>query len=342
MNNSNNNTNNNNNNNSKDYHHKLHDDDDDDDNRRRQRSRSSSSSSLEISFLRSLIKFDLYKSERENEVGIDKKKNNNNNNNSIIIKNHAYVESLRKQLNILRDRHKRRHRQQEDGDDDDFDTIGNDNNNSTFEQLRKFRTYEQKIVEIEKKLKPYEHPAFVSATASYAAFPFLAAASNNKNDVEIEAEELRLQDSISSTTTTTTTTNEKEKKQKNLYKPKKFTISKDGDSSIKREKKMQENLTDEMVDLASRIKRNAEEVSKELSRSNGLVDNMETKLDKNVVAAKNATKRQNAVFRKNKKYGYFSFIVLALVFILFSWVYVVIKFSRDRTIAQKSLDRGEF
>ena len=99
---------------------------------------------------------------------------------------------------------------------------------------------------------------------------------------------------------------------------------------LQKEKKMQENLTDEMVDLASRIKRNAEEVSKELSRSTKLVDSMETKLDQNVVVAKSATHRQTAVFRKNKKYGCWSCIVLTLVFVLFSWVYIVIKFS-DKT-----------
>lgn len=119
---------------------------------------------------------------------------------------------------------------------------------------------------------------------------------------------------------------------KKLYAPKKFTISKEGDKMLQKEKKMQENLTDEMVDLASRIKRNAEEVSKELSRSTKLVDSMETKLDQNVVVAKSATHRQTAVFRKNKKYGCWSCVVLTLVFVLFSWVYIVIKFSGDKTV----------
>ena len=300
------------------------------------------------------------------------------------VKPHVYAESLRRQLNALREKteelyafeeeeeekeeegeknfnnrtnnNKKKLKKKrstllaavfvgarEDEDEDDEDDEHNDEHYQTDKRNhtkkerdeRKFRAYEEKINEIEKKVPAYEHPAFVSATASAipssssslsssfssssatAALATTAAAKNAAENVDVPV----------ATVTTTTT-----KKKKKLYAPKKFTISKEGDELLQNEKKMQENLTDEMVDLASRIKRNAEEVSRELSRSNKLVDSMETKLDQNVVVAKNATQRQTAVFRKNKKYGCWSCIVLTLIFVLFSWVYIVIKFSGDKTV----------
>ena len=299
------------------------------------------------------------------------------------VKPHVYAESLRRQLNALREKteklyafeeeeekeeegeknfnnrtnnNKKKLKKKrstllaavfvgarEDEDEDDENDEHNDEHYQTDKRNhtkkerdeRKFRAYEEKINEIEKKVPAYEHPAFVSATASAipssssslsssfssssatAALATAAAAKNAAENVDVPV----------ATVTTTTTT-----KKKKLYAPKKFTISKEGDELLQNEKKMQENLTDEMVDLASRIKRNAEEVSRELSRSNKLVDSMETKLDQNVVVAKNATQRQTAVFRKNKKYGCWSCIVLTLIFVLFSWVYIVIKFSGDKTV----------
>ena len=301
------------------------------------------------------------------------------------VKPHVYAESLRRQLNALREKteelyafeeeeeekgeegeknfnnrtnnNKKKLKKKrstllaavfvgarEDEDEDDEDDEHNDEHYQTDKRNhtkkerdeRKFRAYEEKINEIEKKVPAYEHPAFVSATASAIpsssssslsssfssssatlALATAAAAKNAAENVDVPV----------ATVTTTTT-----KKKKKLYAPKKFTISKEGDELLQNEKKMQENLTDEMVDLASRIKRNAEEVSRELSRSNKLVDSMETKLDQNVVVAKNATQRQTAVFRKNKKYGCWSCIVLTLIFVLFSWVYIVIKFSGDKTV----------
>ena len=270
----------------------------------------------------------------------------------------VYAESLRRQLNALREKtqemylleKKKKSRKKKKNtllevlvgarDDEDEDDEENEENCETDERNqkkeieRKFRAYEERINEIEKKLPAHKHPAFVSATASTipsssscsAAATATAAFENAKSDNGTNIATTTM--TTTTTTTTTTTVNIKKK----LYAPKKFTISKEGDKMLQKEKKMQENLTDEMVDLASRIKRNAEEVSKELSRSTKLVDSMETKLDQNVVVAKSATHRQTAVFRKNKKYGCWSCVVLTLVFVLFSWVYIVIKFSGDKTV----------
>ena len=264
-------------------------------------------------------------------------------------KPHAYAESLRRQLNALREKtqemyllEKKKSRKKkkntllevlvgarDEDDEENEENCETDERNQKKEFERKFRAYEERINEIEKKLPAHKHPAFVSATASTipssscsAGATATAAFENAKSDNGTNIATTTM------TTTTTTTLNIKKK----LYAPKKFTISKEGDKMLQKEKKMQENLTDEMVDLASRIKRNAEEVSKELSRSTKLVDSMETKLDQNVVVAKSATHRQTAVFRKNKKYGCWSCVVLTLVFVLFSWVYIVIKFSGDKTV----------
>ena len=278
-----------------------------------------------------------------------------------------YAESLRRQLNALREKtqemylleKKKKSRKKKkntllevlvgarDDEDDENENEENEENCETDERNqkkefeRKFRAYEERINEIEKKLPAHKHPAFVSATASTipsssscsAAATATAAFENAKSDNGTNIATTTMTTTTTTTaaaatTTTTTTLNMKKK----LYAPKKFTISKEGDKMLQKEKKMQENLTDEMVDLASRIKRNAEEVSKELSRSTKLVDSMETKLDQNVVVAKSATHRQTAVFRKNKKYGCWSCVVLTLVFVLFSWVYIVIKFSGDKTV----------
>ena len=276
-------------------------------------------------------------------------------------KPHAYAESLRRQLNALREKTEEMHALQQkkkkkkkrntllaavfagahdndvDDEDENDDDINDENDQSNErdhikkECERKFRAYEEKINEIEKRLPTHEHPAFVSATASaipsssssslsYSSYPSFAPTAMTTASENVDV----LEPTQASTVTTQT--------KKKLYAPKKFTVSKEGDKILQDEKKMQENLTNEMVDLASRIKRNAEEVSKELSRSNKLVDSMETKLDQNFVVAKGATQRQTAVFRKNKKYGCWSCIVLTLVFVLFSWVYIVIKFSGDKTV----------
>jgi len=289
-------------------------------------------------------------------------------------KPHAYAESLRRQLNALREKTKEMHALQqkkkkkkkrntllaavfagahdndEDVEDENDDDINDENDQSNErdhikkECERKFRAYEEKINEIEKRLPTHEHPAFVSVTASaipsssssslsHSSYPSFAPTAMTTASENVDV----LEPTQASTVTTQT--------KKKLYAPKKFTVSKEGDKILQDEKKMQENLTNEMVDLASRIKRNAEEVSKELSRSNKLVDSMETKLDQNFVVAKGATQRQTAVFRKNKKYGCWSCIVLTLVFVLFSWVYIVIKFSGDKTVKlidkKKMYDDGD-
>ena len=278
----------------------------------------------------------------------------------------VYAESLRRQLNALREKtqemyllEKKKSRKKKKNtllevlvgarDDEDEDDEENEENCETDERNqkkefeRKFRAYEERINEIEKKLPAHKHPAFVSATASTipsssscsAAATATAAFENAKSDNGTNIATTTMTTTTTTTTTAAaaaTTTSTTLNMKKKLYAPKKFTISKEGDKMLQKEKKMQENLTDEMVDLASRIKRNAEEVSKELSRSTKLVDSMETKLDQNVVVAKSATHRQTAVFRKNKKYGCWSCVVLTLVFVLFSWVYIVIKFSGDKTV----------
>ena len=146
-------------------------------------------------------------------------------------KPHAYAESLRRQLNALREKtqemylleKKKKSRKKKkntllevlvgarDDEDDENENEENEENCETDERNqkkefeRKFRAYEERINEIEKKLPAHKHPAVVSATASTipsssscsAAATATAAFENAKSDNGTN---------IATTTMTTTTT----------------------------------------------------------------------------------------------------------------------------------------
>jgi len=109
------------------------------------------------------------------------------------------------------------------------------------------------------------------------------------------------------------------------------TLTAEDEVELKRQRAIQEGLTDEMSELASGLKANALALERGLGRSAEAVAVLESRLGANVSGVKSTTKRQDAAFRANRRGSCWTWLILALVGVLFAWTYVVIKVSSDRT-----------
>jgi SNARE protein 1 len=109
------------------------------------------------------------------------------------------------------------------------------------------------------------------------------------------------------------------------------TLTADDEVELRRQRAIQEGLTDEISDLASGLKANALALERGLGRSSVVVAELESRLGGNVHGVKSSAKRQDAAFRANRRGSCWTWLILGLVGVLFAWTYVVIKVSSDRT-----------
>jgi SNARE protein 1 len=103
------------------------------------------------------------------------------------------------------------------------------------------------------------------------------------------------------------------------------------EAELRRQRAIQEGLTDEMSELATGLKRNAVALELGLQSSNRALENVESRLERNVAGVKSSVKRQTDVYRANKRGSCWTWIIFAIVGILFAWTYMVIKMTTDRT-----------
>ena len=108
-------------------------------------------------------------------------------------------------------------------------------------------------------------------------------------------------------------------------------LSRDDEAELGRQRAIQEGLTDEMSDLASALKRNALALEQGLERSNKVLNDVETRLERNVDGVKSSVRRQTAVYTANRRGSCWTWIIFFVVGILFAWTYVVIKMTTDRS-----------
>ena len=108
-------------------------------------------------------------------------------------------------------------------------------------------------------------------------------------------------------------------------------LTADDESELRRQRAIQEGLTDEMTELASGLKANALALERGLGRSTAMLEEIETRLERNVAGARQTTRRQTAAYRANRRGSCWTWMILALVGVLFAWTYVAIKVSSDRT-----------
>ena len=108
-------------------------------------------------------------------------------------------------------------------------------------------------------------------------------------------------------------------------------LSANDQGEIRRQRAIQEGLTDEMAQLASGLKANALALERGLGRSTAVLEQIETRLERNVAGARHTTRRQTAAYRANRHSSCWTWLILALVGVLFAWTYVAIKLSSDRT-----------
>ena len=108
-------------------------------------------------------------------------------------------------------------------------------------------------------------------------------------------------------------------------------ISHSGDAHLRRQRETQEQLTDEMLELADGIKANSLAMERSLLDSKRELDAVEGSLDKNLAGVKNERKRQKAIYETNRKGGCWTWIVLIAVGLVFTWVVLYMRFTHDRT-----------
>lgn len=108
-------------------------------------------------------------------------------------------------------------------------------------------------------------------------------------------------------------------------------ISDAGDAHIARQRAAQEELTDEMLELAGGIKANSLAMEASLRESRRELDVAEGALDRNLGGVKKERSRQKAIYETNRRGGCWTWIVLALVGVVFTWVVVYMRFTHDRT-----------
>lgn len=103
------------------------------------------------------------------------------------------------------------------------------------------------------------------------------------------------------------------------------------EAELRRQRAIQEGLTDEMSELATGLKRNAVALEQGLQSSSKALENVESRLERNVAGVKSSVKRQTDVYRANKRGSCWTWIIFAIVGILFAWTYMVIKMTTDKT-----------
>jgi SNARE protein 1 len=108
-------------------------------------------------------------------------------------------------------------------------------------------------------------------------------------------------------------------------------ISQSGDAHLRRQRETQEQLTDEMLELAGGIKANSLAMERSLLDSKRELDAVEGSLDKNLAGVKNERRRQKAIYETNRKGGCWTWIVLIAVGLVFTWVVLYMRFTHDRT-----------
>jgi len=108
-------------------------------------------------------------------------------------------------------------------------------------------------------------------------------------------------------------------------------ISDAGDAHIARQRAAQEELTDEMLELAGGIKANSLAMEASLRESRRELDVAEGALDRNLGGVRKERSRQKAIYETNRRGGCWTWIVLALVGVVFTWVVAYMRFTHDRT-----------
>ena len=113
--------------------------------------------------------------------------------------------------------------------------------------------------------------------------------------------------------------------------PRAKALTTEDEGELRRQRVIQDGLTDEMSELARGLKANALALERGLGRSTTALEDAETKLSRNVDGARASVRRQTAAYRANRRGSCWTWIILALIGVLFAWTYVVIKVSSDRT-----------
>ena len=160
----------------------------------------------------------------------------------------------------------------------------------------------------------------IASTTTTPPSPTRRAARTSEGPTGVSDVNLRAVDAGTTTTTTTT---------KRRAAVKALTL--EDEAELRRQRAIQEGLTDEMSELATGLKRNAVALEQGLQSSNKALEKVESRLERNVVGVKSSVKRQTDVYRANKRGSCWTWIIFAIVGILFAWTYMVIKMTTDRT-----------
>ena len=107
-------------------------------------------------------------------------------------------------------------------------------------------------------------------------------------------------------------------------------LTEDGQAALRRQRDLQEGLTDEMVDLAGSIRANAAAMERSLHQSRRELDQAETNLEKNLRGVKSANERQTKLKKMNRSGMCWTWIVLVIVGFVFAWTFVYVRITSDK------------
>ena len=181
--------------------------------------------------------------------------------------------------------------------------------------------YAQRKEKLKEDARVAEKNGNIASTTTTPSSPTRRAARTSEGPTGVSGVNLRDVDAGTTTTTSTTT--------KRRAAVKALTL--EDEAELRRQRAIQEGLTDEMSELATGLKRNAVALEQGLQSSNRALENVESRLERNVAGVKSSVKRQTDVYRANKRGSCWTWIIFAIVGILFAWTYMVIKMTTDRT-----------
>jgi hypothetical protein len=179
--------------------------------------------------------------------------------------------------------------------------------------------YAQRKEKLKEDARVAEKNGNIASTTTTPSSPTRRTARTSEGPTGVSGVNVRDVDAGNNTSTTT--------KRRTAVK----ALTLEDEAELRRQRAIQEGLTDEMSELATGLKRNAVALELGLQSSNRALENVESRLERNVAGVKSTVKRQTDVYRANKRSSCWTWIIFAIVGILFAWTYMVIKMTTDRT-----------
>lgn len=110
----------------------------------------------------------------------------------------------------------------------------------------------------------------------------------------------------------------------------KLVLSDKAEATLRQHRMTQDHLSDDLVSLAGAIRENAGAMERSLFESRKGLESLESELNRNVTSVKTATYKQKQLKKTFTSFGCWTWVVLFLVGVVFSWTFVFIRITSDK------------